>query len=124
MRFAVAVMAVLLVRSAAAEDTMQHAQRVRRAGIGFSIAGVGCEIATVALWGAAVGIIADTHTRCGEYCSDPRAYWPVAGLAIATSAAVPLLLVIGIPMWAIGSHRVNALKARRVSLTPTGAIVF
>jgi len=106
----------LAANAALAEDTMQHAQRARRAGIGVSLAGVGCEIATVALWGATVGIISSTRNY-GEYTQEPSYYWPVFGFAVATSAAVPLLLAIGIPMWAGGSHRVNVLKARRVSLS-------
>ena len=102
----IVVVIAVVAGSASAEDTMRHAQRVRRTGIGLSIAGVGCEVATLALWGAAVGMI-DAHGF--NYGSDPPGYWPVFGLAVATSAAVPLLLVIGIPMWAAGSRRVQAL---------------
>ena len=83
---------------------IDHARRLRRAGIGLSIAAIATEAATLALWGATIGIIDDTHSRYGEYHAEPAAYWPVFGLAVATSTAVPLLLAVGIPLWSVGAQ--------------------
>lgn len=98
-----------------------RAQRLRRVGIGLSLSAIACEVATLALWGAAVGII---DSRSSEYGSDPPAYWPVFGLAVATTVAVPLLLASGVPLWSIGAHRLNAPKRARVTISPTGVVRF
>jgi hypothetical protein len=88
--------------SAADLDAIAHERKVKRVGIGMSLAGIGSEVATIAFWSATVGIISNHHD---EYSSDPPAYWPIFSFAVATSVVAPLLLGIGIPMWSVAARR-------------------
>ena len=81
-----------------------HDRRLKRAGIGLTLAGVSAEVAAISLWGATVGIVSN---RRDEYSSDPPAYWPVLSLALATSIAAPMLLGVGIPLWSVAARRLE-----------------
>ncbi|MCU1282414.1 MAG: hypothetical protein JWM53_5960 [bacterium] len=100
---------------------IERAQRLRRVGMGLTLSAIGLEVATLALWG---GVIAIVGSRSSEYGPDPPAYWPVLGLAVGTTVAVPLLLSAGVPLWSIGSRRINELKRRHVTISPGGTIRF
>lgn len=94
---------------------------MRIAGMTISLLAVATEITTIGLWISDVVAFDQLHQRCGEYCAAPG---DITVAATITSATVPVLLAIGIPLWAVGARSEKRLMTPRVSLSASGELRF
>jgi hypothetical protein len=83
---------------------LRDAQTLKRAGIGFVIAGLVVEAATIALWGATTTVNCNFDYGCASASEQDKSV-ALAMSAIATSALAPVLFGPGIAMWSVGAHR-------------------
>ena len=97
---------------------LQRARALRDGGVALSAIAIACEVVSIALWASWVSAIDDAHSRFGEYAHVP---FDLAAGAIATTASVPLLLGVGIPLWSIGARRE---KGARASISAAGELRF
>jgi hypothetical protein len=96
----------------------KEGRAMRNAGITLTAIGLACEVVTIVLWASWVQAINDAHSRYGEYGSVP---FDMGGAAIGTSAAVPLLLGVGVPLWAVGARRE---KRAAITVSADGVVRF
>jgi hypothetical protein len=104
--------------SPAVSAKIDQARQLRRTGIALTFSGVACEVTTIALWGATVGVA--NASGFDRYSPDPPAYWPLFGLAIATTVVAPILLGTGIPpvvRWCASTARGICTNVVGTSLT-------
>lgn len=97
---------------------LQRARAMRHAGVALSAVGIACEVASIALWASWVHAVDDARARSGEWAHVP---FDLGAGAIATSAAVPVFLGAGIPLWSIGARRA---KRAAVTLSAAGQLRF
>lgn len=102
---------------------VRRARDLRSAGIALTMAGIACEIATIALWTSWILQLNDRNGRYGDEGGGPPVPFTLAGAAIATSAGAPALLISGITMWSVGAHRQQQL-AGSVTVAADGALHF
>ncbi len=100
-------------------NEVENARAMRNAGIGLTAAGLACEVVTIALWATTVVRFNDYHSQYGEH--GPPTTTDLVTPAIATSVIAPMLLGVGIPLWAVGAHRE---KRARVTLSAAGELRF
>jgi threonine/homoserine/homoserine lactone efflux protein len=99
---------VALARPARA-DEVSAARKLRNRGMGVALAGMGLSIVAGAVGGVGIGLI-DT----GGINNQPYIF-SASGMLVLTF----VLLVVGIPMWSVGGHRLSRLQ-QKVVLGPGG----
>ena len=102
---------------------VRHARDLRSAGIALTMAGIACEIATIALWTGWILQLNSNNDRYGDEGGGPGVPFTLAAAGIATSAAAPALLISGITMWSVGAHRQERL-ADGVTVSADGVLRF
>ena len=99
-----------------------EARGMRIAGQTISLLSVACEVTTMVLWVSAVVQADDDLRRNGEY--GPPLSPALFLAAISTSAAVPLLMAIGIPLWSVGANHEKRAKSPPVTVSASGVLRF
>lgn len=99
------------------ELAMQQATKLKKAGVGVTIASTAVAIIGFVIYSKGLNdIVADDYSNIDDNAG--KAY---GGLAIGSIGMIGMC--VGIPMWIAGGTRVNVIKIHMQKFEPTGQII-